>query len=717
MRTPPPLVWRQLIVKRPLNEATALEMVRRVIHEATHAHLVFEVRGDAQGVHLLIRARADVAHAMSRLFDAVALEAPDRDPVSRAQVLAIHPANRAFAPDALELSTRELYRALSDVQAGETLALQVVVGPRLRGITTTKDLQPVGFLDAVLDRSPVRPEPLVTEQLRQKQHDLGFAATIRLGATADSPERAKVLLRRLHAALRRLEAPGVHLRVHGASLRAFDDATQPLWWPLRLTVREAAALSGLPIGNELAGLPPLHPVQLAPTVTVRPGKNRIVLAEATAPGYSEPITLGDDAILRGLAMLGPVGVGKSDSAAQLVVQWVNQGKAAVVLEPKADLCTAIAARIAPEQRDRLVYFDLFSEDGVIGLNPLRLHGRSPEVVVDGLVSIFSSVLSDVIGVTTRDLLNAALLSLVHYPGATLLMLPLLLSDPKFRRKVVANAAGDVFLQAYWAEFEAKSEQARSQLVAPVLVRLRQLLLRPSFRRCLGQAKPKFDIRQVFGDEKKVLLAPLPKAQLGRQGVALLGSLLLHELFGAINERAVVSPEKRHPVMVTVDEWHHFIHGTQDFAEALTLFRGYGAGFVLCNQVMTQLSKELRDVVTGSVRSRVYFQLGADDAVSLSRHSPELEAIDLMSLEQFHIYAALYEQGKTRPFVSGRTIQLPGPLIDASEVKAESHRHYGIAPEDVDRAVAELYGAGDVTPGDDGRPPPGIGRRPRPTNNL
>lgn len=447
------------------------------------------------------------------------------------------------------------------------------------------------------------------------------------------------------------------------------------------------------------------------------GKNRLVLAHSTAPGHSEPITLGDDAVLRGIALLGPVGVGKSDAAAQLVVQWVNQGKAALVLEPKVDLCTSIAARIEPEQRDRLVYLDLFSEDGIIGLNPLRLNGRSPEVVVDGLVSIFSSVLSDVIGITTRDLLNAALLSLVHYPGATLLMLPLLLSDPKFRRKVVANASGDVFLQAYWAEFEARSEQARAQLVAPVLVRLRQLLLRPSFRRCLGQAEPKFDVRQVFGKEKKVLLAPLPKAQLGTQGVALLGSLLLHEAFGAINERAVVPAEKRHPVMVTVDEWHHFTHGTQDFAEALTLFRGYGAGFVLANQVMAQLTKELREVVTGSVRSRVYFQLGADDAVSLSRHSPELEAIDLMSLEQFHIYAALYEQGKTQTFVSGRTIKLPDPLGDASEIAAESHRRYGIAPEEVDRAVAELYDAGDVTPGDDGRPPPGIGRRPRPTNNL
>ena len=717
MKTSPPLVWRQLITKRPLDEDTALEMVHRVVREATHAHVAFELRRDKNGIRLLVRADAAVARHIGHLWEAVLVEVTDRAPVTEARTLLVQPGNRAFAPDPLTLSTRELYRALTEVRAGEVVALQLVVGPRRRGGTTPADAQPMSLIDALLGRAPSRPEPIVAEQRRQKHYAPGFATVVRLGVVADSADRGRALLRRLHTSVRRLEAPGVRLVLRGGSPQSFNEARRPLWWPAYLTVREATALSGLPIGDELPGLPSLHPVQLAPVVTTAPGKNRLVLAQDTAPGYSRPITIGIDSVLRGIHLLGPVGVGKSDAAAQLALQWIDQGKAGVVLEPKRDLSDAVAARIAPEHRDRVVYFDILSDDAVIGFNPLRLNGRTPELVVDSLVSIFSSVLSDVIGVTTRDLLNNALLSLVQYPGATLLMLPLLLSDPRFRRKVVANVSGDVFLQSYWAEFESKSEQARSHLVAPVLTRLRQLLLRPSFRRCLGQAEPKFDVRQIFGAEKKVLLAPLPKAQLGRQGVALLGSLLLHEVFEAVNERAVVPPEKRHPVMITVDEWHHFIHGTQDFAEALTLFRGYGAGLVLANQVMGQLSKELREVVVGSVRSRVYFQLGADDAAVLSRHAPEVEAVDLMALDQFHVYAALYEQGKTQPFVSGRTIKLPEPISDASDVGRESQRRYGVPPLEVDLAVAELYGAGDSAAGNESRPPPTIGRRPRSSDNA
>ncbi|WP_307320157.1 hypothetical protein [Microbacterium sp. SORGH_AS_0862] len=676
---------------------------------------MIELRGDDHGVRLLIKARVDALSRVAATFDGTLSKAHPREPVNRARAIQPRPSDRAFASDSLEISTRELYRAVSAAKAGEVAAVQVVLGARLGSSTSVAQATSASILAAVLGTKAERLDNLVNTQRLQKARSDGFTASIRLGATADSSDRERALLRRLHSAVRRLEAPGVRLTVRGTSTRSFDRGSFPLWWQ-HLTIREATALSGLPIGDELPGLPTLHPVLLPPPYRTTTEEGRLVLADATAPGVNGTITLGEDAILRGLHILGPVGVGKSDLAANLLVQWIDQGKAALVLEPKVDLSRAVVRRVAPKHRDRIVCFDLLSEDGVIGLNPLRLNGQPLEVVVDSLVNIFSSVLSDVIGVTTRDLLHAALSSLAQYPGATLLMLPLLLADPKFRRKVVSNVAHDVFLQAYWAEFEGKSEQARAHLVSPVLVRLRGLLLRPSFRRSLGQAEPKFDVREVFGEDRRVLLAPLPEAQLGKQGAALLGSLLLHEAFVAIRERALIPAERRHPVMVALDEWHRFTHGAQDFAEALTLFRGYGAGFVLCNQVLSQISRELRDVVTGTVRSRVYFQLGAEDAAMLARHSPEIETTDLMQLEQFNVYAALYEDGRTQGFASGRTIKLPEPLIEASQIRAESQRRFGVPPAEVEREVTALYSGTDPAV-DQGRPPPHIGRRIPPTTNA
>ncbi|MEN2738913.1 hypothetical protein ABCS02_14075 [Microbacterium sp. X-17] len=709
-----PFLWREVIVQRPLTETDATTRIRRLADDPSHPRVALELRSEGGNVRMLLGADADrLPHIMASL-DAIAGETATRAEVQVARSLQVAPSRRAFAPDDLAVSVPEIYRAISRTVAGEVLVLQLVLGPRIRSRTVSSQTGELAVASSFFGkRQP--PERLVNEQVRQKHHEPGFAATVRIGVAAEDRNRQRSLLLGLHQALRRMEAPGVHLSLRSTSATALNEALSPWGWPLHLSVREAAALSGLPTGEELAGLLPLHPKLLRPLGGAPDASRHVVVAEAIAPGFSQPLTLSEEAILKGVHLLGPIGSGKSDAAAQLVVQWINQGNAAIIVEPKRDLSDAVATRVDEQYRDRIAYLDLFSEEGIIGFNPLRLNGQPPELVVDSLVHIFATVLSDVIGVTTRDLLNAALLSLVQYPGATLLMLPLLLADSKFRHKVVANVAGDIFLQHYWAEFEGKSESARANLVAPVLTRLRAILLRESFRRCLGQAEPAFDIASVFGPEKRILIVPLPEAQLGKAGVALLGSLVLHEVFAAVRSRAVVEPSKRHPVMVVVDEWHRFVRGNEEFAEALTLFRGYGAGFVLCNQVLGQLSKELRDVVTGTIRSHVYFQLGYDDAALIARHSADLEAIDLMSLGKFHIYAALYGHGKTQPFVSGRTIQLPPPPSEPAIVREQSSRRYGTPTEVIEAELRRLYGD-EQARGDEQQPPPEIGRRYR-TDNV
>lgn len=702
MNSRSPFVWRELTMSRPLDEQTVLEGMRRVIDDVSAPRVAFELRGSGRSVRLLLGAQPHVLARVSIAFGSqLSAERAERVAVTTCRSVQPQPSETEFASDPLGHVSKAVYEAVSRAGGDEVAAVQVVLGRRLPA-TTPAGLWAVETLLGVPSGGEQSPS----------RHPKRVEAVVRIGTVAATPERRKALMLTVMTALRRSETSGMHLRLRTASSAAFDEARLP-WRGVSLSAREAAALAGFPVGDELAGLPSLHPRILAPRQKlIEPGRGQLIVAETTAPNVNGVLTLDQDAVLRGVHLLGPMGSGKSDAAAQLALQWIQDGKACVVFEPKRDLCNAIAARVAPKQQERVVYVDLQADDTVIGFNPLKLNGRPPELVVDELVSIFVTVLSDVIGVTTRDLLNASLLTLVQYPDATLLMLPLLLSDPHFRRKVVANvAADDVFLQAYWAEFEASSEQARSTLVAPVLRRLRQVLLRKTFRDCLGQAHPKFDVRDVFEQEKKILLVPLPEAQLGKEGVALFGSLMLHAVFGAVRERATAAPEKRHPVMIVVDEWHRFVHRSEGFAEALTLFRGYGAGFVLCNQVLKgQLSPELRDIVLGAVRSHVYFQLGPDDAATVARHDPELTPLDFMKLGQFHIYAALHDHGSTGAFVSGKTIKLPDVTADVDAIRRTSSQRYGQPRSVVAEAIADIYGTASVPR----KPPPGhprVGRRP------
>ena len=82
-------------------------------------------------------------------------------------------------------------------------------------------------------------------------------------------------------------------------------------------------------------------------------------------------------------------------------------------------------------------------------------------------------------------------------------------------------------------------------IAPDMNKLRPLLLRPELRAIVGQSRRSFDLRHVF-TERKILLVNLSKGLLGPETSALLGSLVISQLWQAILGRAAIPPERRHP---------------------------------------------------------------------------------------------------------------------------------------------------------------------------
>ena len=73
------------------------------------------------------------------------------------------------------------------------------------------------------------------------------------------------------------------------------------------------------------------------------------------------------------------------------------------------------------------------------------------------------------------------------------------------------------------------------------------------RRALGQAEPRFQLHQVF-TERKILLVTLASGSLGPETAQLFGALLLADLWQQALTRSRISAEKRHPVMLYVDEF-------------------------------------------------------------------------------------------------------------------------------------------------------------------
>ena len=212
-------------------------------------------------------------------------------------------------------------------------------------------------------------------------------------------------------------------------------------------------------------------------------------------------------------------------------------------------------------------------------------------------------------------------------------------------------------------------------------KLRPLLLRPEMRAIVGQTRGSFDLRRVF-TERKVLLVNLSKGLLGPETSALLGSLVVSQLWQAILGRAAIAPERRHPVFVYVDEFQDYLHLPLDLADALAQARGLGVGFVLAHQYMHQLDPAMRSAVLANAQSRVAFRLPGEDARVIAGGSA-LDPEDFQSLGAFQAYAQLVAREAVQPWCSLAT--LPRRSRSATRRWSAPHRaeRYG-----VDRATVE-----------------------------
>ena len=185
-------------------------------------------------------------------------------------------------------------------------------------------------------------------------------------------------------------------------------------------------------------------------------------------------------------------------------------------------------------------------------------GDSPELVVDQVVSIFHDLYRDSWGPRTDDILRAALLTLVGVPGMTLAEVPLLLTDPAFRRPLVGRLNDPVALGPFWAWYDGLSDRERTAAIGPVMNKLRTFLLRRRLRNILGQAAPVFDFDQALAD-RSIVLVPLTKGLLGEEAAALLGSLVVTRMWEATQIRAGQAAADRPVTFAYIDEFQDYLH--------------------------------------------------------------------------------------------------------------------------------------------------------------
>ncbi|PZS17599.1 MAG: hypothetical protein DLM57_08050 [Pseudonocardiales bacterium] len=710
--TTDPIIWRQLYWPTPLEPASVTALLHAWASDGLVGSVALEVRADGRSTRWLVGARQK---RMTRVLDAARslvpglTHAPTSIPVDRARVDAVRRLRLTTKHQPLrdepELTARAIFAALARVNPGEEVVLQVVLGPRHESLVVPASA-PASVVQPWWQAVAARPGKLDADRRRALQAKVGtygFSALIRLGVKAATPTRRQSLLMSLFSGLRTADGPGAHLRLTGDNPLRLAKADSPMFWPLKLNVVELTSLLGAPIGKDLPGLPGAHPKVIAPTVPTK--RDDFVIANATAPGGGQLGYSIRDASQHSW-ILGPNGTGKSTLLLNLATQYMEHGHALVVIEPK-DLIADILTRVPESRRNDVILIDPSDREAAVGFNPLALDGRSPDLVADTILGVFHQLYADSWGPRTADVLHNGVLTLTRAGDASLVMLPLILTNAAFRRTILKKAGvlDPLSTGPFWSWFDALSDAERAQVIAPVMNKVRPWLIRPGLRWLIGQAKPRITIRQAI-EQRKIVLVRASKGTLGPEGAQLLAALVLSELWQAVRERVAVPANQRHPIMVMVDEAQDFLRLPTDLADVLATSRSLGAYFHLAHQYRDQLPSAMRAAFESNARSRIAFQLSATDANAMAAGQSMLAPEDFTSLPAYHVYASLMRDGHLTPWASGRTLPPPAEVSDTADITRRSRSRYARPVSEVEADLLALVDSGSGGPV---RPPTTSGR--------
>lgn len=616
-----------------------------------------------------------------------------------------------------DISVSLLRSALSTMhnlhEQGATAVVQIILGAAYPPRSPAAD-QPdpnASWLDIVLGNTKKASSDQI-KSMKQKVGQYSYEALIRIGASGTYAEGT---LNSLTGAFRTMSSAGV--RVGSVRIDPMDIVTAKIPWrlPLRLSVAEIAMSMLLPVGDEeYPGVGGIHPLNLDPpswyyspdkpwldrTFALAGGSNLNIadgITAGNATAFDEPrLSISPKDSLEHTVILGPTGAGKSTVMLNLIMADINAGRSVMVIDPKADLVSDILSRI-PEHRLKDVVVIDPSDDNAVGWNPLAVchsNGRnatgSPELIADAILAVFREIFSENWGIRAQDILSAALQTLAGHRDATLMWLPALLTDQRFRDGITKDVKDQVALKPFWDQYDSMKESERRTMIESSLNKVRQIMFRPGLRNILGQAHPKFQLSQLF-TERKIVLVPLNKGLIGADSARLLGSLLVGMTWIEVLSRANIPKQKRHIVSMYIDELQDYVSLPNSFADSLAQARGLGLAITVAHQYRAQLDPNLREGIDANCRNKIVFGLSASDASSIAHQAPELAPIDFISLPRYHIYTSFMVNGKGTGWISGVTLPATEALRLPAEAKALSQQKYGRPSKEVEaEIISALY---------------------------
>ncbi len=360
---------------------------------------------------------------------------------------------------------------------------------------------------------------------------------------------------------------------------------------------------------------------------------------------------------RHVYIIGKTGTGKSTLIANMAIEDIRKGKGVAVIDPHGDLIQILLQYIPRQRLNEVCYFNPADPDYTYPLNLLEVQNKAQqELVAAGIVSIFHKLYAHSWGPRLEHILRNTLLTLTAVPGTTLADVPRLLTDTKFRRRILSQIKSPT-MQAFWKnEFAPMGDRLRQEAISPILNKVGQFVSSPLIRRIISEPQSRVKIETIM-NQGRILLVDLSQGKIGEDNSALLGAMIITQIQLAAMNRAYQAEEKRRPFYLYVDEFQNF--ATRAFIKILSEARKYRLNLTVANQYMAQLDQEIQDAILGNVGSLISFLVGAKDAQILEREfGRNFSAEDLVSLGRYQVLVKLSIDGQTSQPFYATTLPLP-----------------------------------------------------------
>jgi hypothetical protein len=557
---------------------------------------------------------------------------------------------------------------LSKMGEGEGAMIQIVVSPADSGWQKNGR----GYVNKVESNNadPEKKRMSVSQDqlqaIQKKVSKIGFNTSIRVVASAQDPEIAKMHVSNIIGAFDQFSNPGVN------NLKKTDIKTSNEKDFLKDVIYRRTALDSKSVLN----VEELSAIYHFPNKEINsPNINWLLAKEVPAAhwvnseidsvdtvwlgnniyrGNTKPICYMREDRRRHMYVLGQTGAGKSWNLLRMIMQDIYNGDGVCVMDPHGSLIEMVLERIPHERVEDVIYFNAADYERPFGLNLMDFQDEADKHrVVNGFIGLLKKLFDPndqgIVGPILERAVRNAMLTAMSERGTSLVEVVRMLTDDKWVMERWVPVIKDDLVKRYWTDQIAKTtEQQKSETMGYIVSKFDRFVTNMAIRNIIGQSESSFDAREVM-DNQKILLINLSKGLIGEENAQFLGLLIVPKILSAALSRENIPEDQRKDFFFYVDEFQNF--ATEEFSQILSEARKYRLDLTLANQYIAQMPDKVRDAIFGNVGSLMVGRVGADDAEYLEKQfEPTLSGNDLLNQPNIHYYLKLLTDGKySSPF--------------------------------------------------------------------